>query len=99
MRDRGSNRSVLIENLVLTEALTQIRAHGPDSPELEEVFDAWPELSNPSKAVVLARRALASRSTAARSHEYEQRWHNGQHGARYRVRTCDPYRVKVVLYH
>ena len=22
-----------------------------------------------------------------------------KHGARYRVRTCDPYRVKVVLYH
>jgi hypothetical protein len=22
-----------------------------------------------------------------------------EHGARYRVRTCDPYRVKVVLYH
>jgi hypothetical protein len=25
--------------------------------------------------------------------------HNDGDGARYRVRTCDPYRVKVVLYH
>ena len=24
---------------------------------------------------------------------------NHLYGARYRVRTCDPYRVKVVLYH
>ena len=25
--------------------------------------------------------------------------HGGVNGARYRVRTCDPYRVKVMLYH
>ena len=42
-------------------------------------------------------RSLCLLAENSRDHQIETQ--NWQNGARYRVRTCDPYRVKVMLYH
>ncbi|MEY3481425.1 MAG: hypothetical protein RIQ71_2200 [Verrucomicrobiota bacterium] len=52
-----------------------------------------------SESRVATTQTIADQDVCRESAEDVATCHDGENGARYRVRTCDPYRVKVVLYH
>ena len=65
----------------------------PRSPDLSG--ETW---SPPGMVLLRGDESDVHTGTVMREH-FRRREFRRKHGARCRVRTCDPYRVKVVLYH
>ena len=83
------------------EAVSKVKVGGTEKgrvvPDAEEEFRA--DASTPQNGRSRARRVFRGSPPSQFLCGFEDGLGNLRDGARYRVRTCDPYRVKVVLYH